>query len=319
MTTRELQAPANGRATEILAAALAITFTAADVPLDRVLDNPDNHRRDDPAAAQADDELVNSIGADGVLQPILVWQDGEGHFHLVAGHRRVRCARRAGLTTIPARVLSRQPTAGELLRLALVENLQRLDVSPIEFGLACLDLMATGRTASDVAGMLHKKSVSTITRAVALIRKIPADLHESIRRKELPPSVARELTVLTDDDAKRAIARRYLSKELKTRAEVTAAVRAARNGSAAAREPAGFICEVAGVRVRVELAAGQGLREAETVLRELARDLQAHRGQSVGSFCDFLTAKALARRKAAEHQAAETALAERLKPDPTPP
>jgi hypothetical protein len=139
------------------------------------------------------------------------------------------------------------------------------------------------------------------------VEKLPADIRDQVKPGGLPTSIARELVSLPDDDAKRDIARRYLAGELK-RAEVTAAVRLAKSGNAGAA-PASIVCEAAGVNLRLDLAAGQGLKEAEAAIREMAKDLSAHRKKTVAAFREFLQAKALARKKAVEHQAAEEALA----------
>src|SRR5262249_23734612 len=101
-----------------------LTFTDAAIPLARVIENPHNHRRDGAGdQGQDDDELTGSIRDRGVLQPVIGWEEADG-FHLVVGHRRCRCARRAGLETIPARKLSRPPTHDEIAIVALLENTQ---------------------------------------------------------------------------------------------------------------------------------------------------------------------------------------------------
>jgi ParB/RepB/Spo0J family partition protein len=317
MTASDTPTRSNGHPTQAVAEALALAFADGVIALNRVIDNLNNHRRTAADAdSQEDAELTDSIRANGVIQPVIVWEDADGFFHLIAGHRRCRCARRAGLHTVPARKLSRKPTDNEINILALLENTQRKDIDPLELGLVCVELLATYRTATELAKVLHKKSVSTITRAIALVEKLPADLRGEVKSAHLPPTVARELVSLPDDETKRLIARRYLAGELKTRAEVTAAVRAAKNGNReAATAPASLACEAAGIKLRLELAAGQGLPEAEAALRELVADLKTHRGRPVAAFRKFLAAKALAKKKAAEHQAASDALAGHLTPN----
>src|SRR5688572_8713790 len=83
---------------------------------------------------QALDELAASIREHGIIQPIIVSEDGLGGFELIAGERRWRAAQRAGLREIPALVKSATPQ--QLLELALVENIQRADLNALEEGLA---------------------------------------------------------------------------------------------------------------------------------------------------------------------------------------
>ena len=98
------------------------------IPLERIVANPQQPR----ARFDTDelDALAASIAAHGVLQPILVRGLPNGNYQLIAGERRVRAARQAGLTSIPAVV--RDPSEEEMIELALVENLQRTDLNPLE-------------------------------------------------------------------------------------------------------------------------------------------------------------------------------------------
>lgn len=99
-----------------------------DLPLDAIKPNPEQpRRRFDPDALHA---LAGSIAARGLLQPVVVRPHGPGRFQLIAGERRWRAARLAGLPTVPA--LIRDADDGVALELALIENLARQDLSPIE-------------------------------------------------------------------------------------------------------------------------------------------------------------------------------------------
>lgn len=100
----------------------------AELPVDKVLPNPSQPRKgvNDPSLL----ELAESIRRDGVLQPILVQIKGDG-FELIAGERRLRAAKLAGLSVIPARVFNTIEEQQQAI-LALVENLQREDLSPLE-------------------------------------------------------------------------------------------------------------------------------------------------------------------------------------------
>ena len=164
-----------GRGLEALIPHRSQAAGAVDIPLDRIRENPRQPRRrmDDAALAT----LTASIREHGVIQPILVTETIDG-YRLVAGERRVRAARQAGLERIPA--LIRELAERQQLELALVENLQREDLDPIEaargyrqlideFGFTQEDLAArVGRARSTVANTLRLLALdSTVQAAVA--------------------------------------------------------------------------------------------------------------------------------------------------------
>ena len=99
-----------------------------ELPLDAIRPNPHQPRRDFPDEALA--ELAASIREHGILQPLVVSPNGDGQYLLVVGERRWRAAQRAGLTTVP--VVVKDLTPQQVLELALVENLQRQDLNPLE-------------------------------------------------------------------------------------------------------------------------------------------------------------------------------------------
>ena len=110
---------------------------AAEVPIELVQRNPYQ-----PRSAFGEEELAElaaSIATHGVIQPIVVRGSATGGYDLIAGERRLRAARMAGLTQIPAVI--RDSTANELLELALVENVQRADLNPIEEASAYRELI----------------------------------------------------------------------------------------------------------------------------------------------------------------------------------
>lgn len=99
-----------------------------EIPLDSISPNPYQPRQDFDEAGL--EELVESIKAHGVVQPLILRRQGEGSYQLVAGERRWRAARRAGLSSVPA--IIRQMDESEMLEIALIENLQREDLNPVE-------------------------------------------------------------------------------------------------------------------------------------------------------------------------------------------
>jgi len=113
--------------------------TFAEIPLDNITPNPLQPRLEFNEESLA--ELAESIKAQGVLQPIIVVPNPEGGFMLIAGERRWRAAKLAGLSEIPAIILKRELSKEELLFVSLVENLQREDLDPVEEAQAYKALM----------------------------------------------------------------------------------------------------------------------------------------------------------------------------------
>jgi ParB family chromosome partitioning protein len=146
--------------------------SATEIPLDRIRENPRQ-----PRTRMADDALETlaaSIRAHGVIQPVLVTETIDG-FQLVAGERRVRAARMAGLERIPAVI--RQLADREQLELALVENLQREDLDPIEAAQAYRQLIDEfAFTHEDLASRVGRAR-STVANTLRLL-----DLHDDVQR-----------------------------------------------------------------------------------------------------------------------------------------
>lgn len=145
--------------------------TPAEIPIDRISANPYQPRK------QIDDEalrgLAASIGEHGVLQPVLVTETLDG-YELIAGERRLRAARLAGLERIPAVV--RQLAGREQLEVALVENIQRSDLNALEEAEAYHQLMADfGMSQDDVARRVGRAR-STVANSVRLL-----DLAEPVK------------------------------------------------------------------------------------------------------------------------------------------
>jgi ParB family chromosome partitioning protein len=120
------------------------------VPLEALVPSPQPRRRFENLEA-----LAESIREKGVLQPLLVRPLGDGRYAIVAGERRYRAAKMAGLAEVPVRVLDLSEKEARLL--ALVENLQREDLNPYEETLGVLDLLSEelGKTREEVVGLLR--------------------------------------------------------------------------------------------------------------------------------------------------------------------
>lgn len=160
------------------------------------------------------DELARSITANGVVQPLIV-RPKEDRFELIAGERRWRAAQRAGLTRVPAIV--RQVSDDKVLELALIENIQREDLNPIEEARAYKKLIDTvGLTQESVAERVGRDR-SYVTNFLRLLR-LPDDVQELVQRGRLSTGHARTLLGLADVAAQRRLARKIIEGDLSVRA-----------------------------------------------------------------------------------------------------
>lgn len=181
------------------------------VSLASVEPNPDQPRKDfDPSALQ---ELADSIREQGVLQPLLVEAWGSG-YRIVAGERRWRASQLAGLTEVP--VLIRSFTDEARMEIALVENIQRSDLTPLEEARAYRNLMeAFNLTQDDVAKKVGKQR-STVANALRLL-KLPAEMQEAIDRGSLTPGHARAVLSVTLADGQKTLFQAILAEGLSVR------------------------------------------------------------------------------------------------------
>jgi ParB family transcriptional regulator, chromosome partitioning protein len=184
-----------------------------DVPLDRIERNPDQPRTSFDETLLG--ELAASIAVHGVLQPIIVRTRADGTYELVAGERRLRAARMAGLETIPA--ILREPAADESsLELALIENLQRTDLNPIEAALAYRELIDRfGMTHEAVARQVGKSRVA-VSNALRLLDLAP-ETRQAITDGRLSEGHGRALAAITLPELQRAVLQVVLERGLSVR------------------------------------------------------------------------------------------------------
>ncbi|MBI2483280.1 ParB/RepB/Spo0J family partition protein [Candidatus Uhrbacteria bacterium] len=174
-------------------------FVRAIAP-DRIVPNPRQPRRVFPEAEL--EALAASIRAHGILQPLVVTARANDTFELIAGERRLRAAKRAGLSTVPVLVRA-EPDAQQKLELALIENVQRQDLDPIDRALAFRDLVEEfGLTQDEVASRVGI-SRTAVAHSVRLL-SLPADIQDALRVGKLTEGHAKVLAGMTNVAEQRA-------------------------------------------------------------------------------------------------------------------
>ena len=199
----------------------------AHLPLDQIHPNPKQPRK--RFDGEAVSGLADSVRAQGLVQPIVVRPRLEGGYELIAGERRWRAAREAQLATVPAVV--RDADDRDTLLLALVENVAREDLSPIEEARAYAVLIDEfGLSLGEVADRVGR-SKPTVSNRIRLL-ELPDDILAMIGRNELTEGHARAVLSVPDDAGRRRLAKRIVAEGMSVRA----AERAARWSGARTRE-----------------------------------------------------------------------------------
>ena len=184
----------------------------AELDVESIRPNPYQPRQD--FAEPALEELSASIRQLGIIQPITVRALGDGKFEIISGERRLRAARRAGLRRIPAYV--READTEAMLEMAIVENIQRENLNPVEVALGYHRLIEEcGLTQEDVAQKVGKNR-STVTNTLRLL-KLPPQVLASLRDGTLTGGHARMLVSIEDDEAQLELHRRIVDKGLSVR------------------------------------------------------------------------------------------------------
>jgi ParB family chromosome partitioning protein len=206
--------PALGRGLSALipdAALVPGTERALDVDTDLLRPNrfqPRTHMDDERI-----EELSRSIRGNGIIQPIVVRRADEG-YEIVAGERRWRAAQRAGLLKVP--VVVREIPEERLLAVALIENLQRQDLNPIEEGQAYRRLADEFHLTQEEIADAVGKDRSSIANYVRLLR-LPQEVRANVASGVLSMGHARALLAITDQDVQLQVAREILTRNLSVR------------------------------------------------------------------------------------------------------
>ncbi len=205
--------------------------SAVKLSLNEIEPNKDQPRKTFDEEALA--ELADSIAQHGVIQPLLVRPMPDGSYQLVAGERRWRAARRAGLSEVP--VVIREMSDSEMMELALIENLQREDLNPIEEAEGLQQLIDTYGLTQETAAARVGRSRPAIANALRLL-SLPAPILELTREGKISAGHARALLSLGDEEKMVEIADLILKKEISVR-EVERLAKAAAKEKAQKEKP----------------------------------------------------------------------------------
>jgi len=200
----------------VAVAQAAAGVPAAEVPITKlpihsIEPNPLQPRSVFDAARLA--ELSQSIRANGIIQPLIIRKSGD-QFHLIAGERRWRAAKLAGLTEVP--VVVQELSDSRVLEVALIENIQREDLNPIEVAVAFEKLAVDLGLSHEEIGQRTGKDRSTITNMMRLLR-LPGDIQVMLAEKRLSMGHARAILALPDEALQREVAEKAAAQGMSVR------------------------------------------------------------------------------------------------------
>ena len=235
-----------------------------EVPISQIFPNPRQPRTvfDETAL----NELIASIKSIGILQPPVVRKVGEGRYELVMGERRFRAAKAGGLTSIP--VIIRQTPDNELLREALIENIHRSNLNPLEEGAAYSQLLSDFGCTHDELAIKLGRSRPLISNTIRLLN-LPEAVQRRVAAGVLSAGHARALLGLTDGAEIEKLAARIVAEGLSVRA-TEEIIATAKPGSKSTKKPstkgvsgaglaaAELLSDYLDTRVSVEARKGKG-------------------------------------------------------------
>ena len=181
------------------------------LPIDSILPNPDQPRKEFDEVRL--EELALSIKEHGIVQPILVRKVGDG-YEIVAGERRWRAAQLAGLSRVPA--LVREFSEAERMEIALIENLQREDLNPMEEAEAYRTLMESFGLTQEALAQRLGRSRSQVANTLRLLQ-LPARVQEEVRAGRLSMGHAKVMCGVEDPERAVALAEKVVAKGLSVR------------------------------------------------------------------------------------------------------
>lgn len=206
--------------------------TVLEIPVDHIRANPNQPRQE--FNTERLEELAESIRLHDLIQPITVRYLGEKRFELISGERRLRASKLAGKSTVPAYI--REVDDEQSLTLALIENIQREDLNPLEVALGYRRLMEEmGYTQAEVADRVGKNR-TTVTNMLRLLN-LPDFIQAALRDEQITSGHARALINLKDEKLQKRLLDTIIEEELSVR-QVEEAVRELAGRGERSKKPA---------------------------------------------------------------------------------
>ena len=225
------------------------------LPIYKVEPNPDQPRQD--FNEEELQQLADSITEHGIIQPLTVRQLGSGYYQIIAGERRWRAARIAGLTEVPVVVIEADDK--KAMELALIENLQRQDLNPVEEALGYRSLMEDYGLTQDDAAKRVGKSRPAVANALRLLNLSPEVL-EKVRAGELTAGHARAVLVLKTEKKQLAAAQKIAALGLSVRQAEMLCKNMAKEAAPAKEEPVLKVDYVAECEKQLSKHLGRGVK-----------------------------------------------------------
>lgn len=200
--------------------------------IDPTLLKPNPHQPRREFNEEALKELADSIREHGIIQPIIAEEVGDGTYYIIAGERRTRAARIAGLSTVP--IILKKYSEERKLEIALIENIQRENLNPIEEAEAYHQLMTLGNLSQEEAAARVGKNRSTVANALRLL-KLPDDIRSSLSSGQITPGHARAILSIMNPADQRILFGRVVGNGISVR-EAERMATELNNGSRAGKE-----------------------------------------------------------------------------------
>ncbi|MCX6280664.1 MAG: ParB/RepB/Spo0J family partition protein [Bacteroidetes bacterium] len=212
---RGLSALLEGGASELAGEelpAIPVSHVVSAIQLDQLETNPFQPRSQFEEKELA--ELAVSIQEQGIIQPVTVRKVGPDRYQLITGERRCRAAKMAGLREIPAFI--RLANDEQMLEMAIVENIQRMDLNPLELALSFQRLIEECRIRQEDLGQKVGKDRSTVSNYIRLL-KLPVEIQVAVRDGIISMGHARTLITVEDEQTQLQVLQKILEKKLSVR------------------------------------------------------------------------------------------------------
>lgn len=189
-----------------------VVSAVTELELSKIDPNPDQPRSSFDSSSI--EELAQSIASVGIIQPLTVREGDYGRYIIISGERRYKAARKAGLTTVPVYV--RKVNDQKLLEMALVENIQREDLNPLEIAITLDRLITECKITQETLSERVGKNRATISNYIRLL-KLPSEIQVALSRNEISMGHAKALLSIEADEVQIMILRNIIQNSLSVR------------------------------------------------------------------------------------------------------